>query len=122
MKRRSSDSKDKEGDKGKRRSTETRHMVGGEAGEAVEVLYAIRDARNTHGGARVGTWKELSDNLAKIPDRFKKQFTFSEKDQKTMEQKAEQERGQKSYIGTDAHNEAAKWALGENRATDCTGT
>ena len=77
MKRRSSDSKDKEEDKGKRRSTETRHMVGGEAGEAVEVLYAIRDAKNTHGGARVGTWKELSGNLAKIPDRFKKNNSHS---------------------------------------------
>ena len=36
----------------------------------------------------------------------------SEKDQKRMEQESEREGGEKSYIGTDAYNEAAKWAIG----------
>ena len=49
MKRRSSDSKDKERDKGKSRGTETLHEEGGDAGARMEVLYAVRDAKNTHG-------------------------------------------------------------------------
>ena len=48
MKRRSSNSKVKERDKGKSEEE-------GDAGAGREVLYAIRDAKNTHGGARVGT-------------------------------------------------------------------
>ena len=95
MKRRSSNSKDKERDKGKSRGTETLHEKEGDAGAGMEVLYAIRDAKNTHGGARVGTWKEMSASLASIPERFKTQFAFSEKDQKMMEQESEREGGKK---------------------------
>ena len=86
MQRRSSSSKVKERDKGKRRGTETLHEEGGDAGARMEVLYAVRDAKNTNGGARVGTWKEMSASLASIPERFKTQFAFSEKDQKRIEQ------------------------------------
>ena len=82
MKRRSSNSKVKERDKGKSEEE-------GDAGAGMEVLYAIRDAKNTHGGGRVGTWKEVGASLASIPERFKTQFAFSEKDQKMMEQELE---------------------------------
>ena len=81
------------------------------------MLYAIRDAKNTHGGARVGTWKEMSASLANIPARFKTQFIFSEKDQKMIEQESEREGGKKSYIGADGYNEAAKGVLGGGTST-----
>ena len=71
MKRRSSGNKDKEANNsssGQGSGTKVQQRDMGENEEKQEALYAIRDPRNVHGGARVGTWKDFSDSLANIPE------------------------------------------------------